>query len=203
MIDDDVPNSTLRGRVSGRFWSLAKRGRPKMPSSIRPSVVYDLAALVLIVLAPSSAASGGSSPVRPGTTSKPHPLTIGLVCEGSVSPLRELHEWDPRVPMTDSPEQCLDAHTKLRISPRSVALEYNPATESLAVILTIPEADIGAVNNLFTAALMSGKRRDLILVDGKVVVSRYVASPFSGPTMLIGMRSDEDARAVAKALSGP
>jgi hypothetical protein len=165
--------------------------------------VRALAALLLIVLALPVAATEANHPGTPGATSQPRPLTIGLVCEGSASPLKELHGWDPRVPVTDSPEQCLDAHTKRRITPSSVALEYNPATESLAVVLTVSEPDRAAINNLFTAALMSGKRRDLILVDGKVVVSRYVASLFQGPTLLIGMRSDEDARAVAAVLSGP
>jgi len=105
--------------------------------------------------------------------------------------------------MGGGPEQCLDGNTKLRIVPRGVALKYNPATDSLGVVLTISEAGRKAINDLFTAALMSGKRRDLILIDGKVVISRNVASVISGPSLLIGMRSDEDARAVATVLSEP
>ncbi len=165
--------------------------------------MHALAALLLTVLALPAGAGEPSNPGRPGATSQPRPLIIGLVCEGSASPVRELHDWDPRVPMTDSPEQCLDRNTTLRIVPRSVALKYNPATENLNVVLTISEADRGAINKLFTVALLGGQRRNLILVDGKVIVSRHVASVFSGPTLQIGMRSDEDARAVASALSGP
>lgn len=163
------------------------------------SVLAGIAIAVLASRAPAAKAGNAGIPVA---ASQPGPLIVGLACEGSTSPLRELHGWDPRVPMTASPEQCMDAHTKRRIIPRSVALEHNPATESLGVVLTMSEPDRRSINDLFTAALMSGKRRDLILVDGKVVVSRNVASVISGPTLLLGMRSDDDARAVAAVLSG-
>lgn len=160
-------------------------GRCRRDEAVSSSTVraHALAALLLTVLVLPAAASELSNPGGPGATSHPRPLIIGLACEGSASSLRELHDWDPRVPMTDSLEQCLDGHTKLRIIPRSVALKYDPETENLDVVLTISEADRGAINNLFTVGLMGGKRRDLILVDGKVVVSRHVASVFSGPAL--------------------
>lgn len=179
-------------------WTRARGARFAI---VRPA--YAIAAVLLVVLALPVTAGETNAPAKSDTAQHPRPLVIGLTCDGSPSPVRELHHWDSRVPMGGGPEQCLDGNTKLRIVPRGVALKYNPATDSLGVVLTISEADRKAINDLFTAALMSGKRRDLILIDGKVVISRNVASVISGPSLLIGMRSDEDARAVATVLSEP
>jgi hypothetical protein len=62
--------------------------------------VHAFAVLLLIVLAPRGYASESGDFGMPVAATKPHPLTIDLSCEGTTSPLRELHGWDPRVPTT-------------------------------------------------------------------------------------------------------
>jgi hypothetical protein len=104
--------------------------------------------------------------------------------------------------MGGAPEQCLDGNTKLRLTPRHVALEYNRATESFDVVLAISEADGRKVGDLFAAALKTGTRHDLILVDGKVIVSTFIFGQFSGTTLMIGAGSDDTAKAIAAVLSG-
>jgi len=158
-----------------------------------------LAALLLAVLALPVKADAASAP---GTAQSPRPLVIGLTCEGSASPVRESHYWDSRVPVGGAPEQCLDGNTKLRLTPRHVALEYNRATESFDVVLTISEADGRKVGDLFAAALKTGTRHDLILVDGKVIVSTFIFGQFSGTALMIGAGSDDTAKAIAAVLSG-
>lgn len=161
-----------------------------------------LAALLLLLLALPAAADEVGVPKDLGAAQSPRPLVIGLTCEGSASPVRESHFWDSRVPMGGAPEQCLDGNTKLRLTPRHVALQYNGATEKLDVVLTISEADGRRIGDLFAAALKTGIRHDLILVDGKVIISTFIFGQFSGTTLRIGPGSDDIAKAIATVLSG-
>jgi len=116
--------------------------------------------------------------------------------------VREAHRWDSRVPVGGVPEECLDGTAKVRVSPSNVELRYNRVTEHLEVVLTISEAEGRAIGTLFSAALKSGvTRRDLLLVDGKVIVKGLVFGPFSGKTFEIDAGSDEGAKAIAAILS--
>lgn len=166
--------------------------------------VMGIRAAWLALLLPMAATSNEvTTPAKPATTSATHHVVIGLGCEGSPTLVREPHHWDPRIPNGGAPEECLDGTAKVRISPSKVDLRYNRATEHLEVVLTISEVEGHAIGELFSEALKSGvTRRDLILIDGKVIVKAFVFGKFSGTTLEIDVGSDEGAKAVAALLNG-
>lgn len=158
------------------------------------------------IVAPTAARCDGMLTAQEGRSSH---LEMGTIC-GPTTATSHLHEtwrsWDPRFSGGRVDKQCLDEKTRISIVPVKASAQFDKFSERTVVVIEMTAADGKAVEKLFSDALTgaaNGKMpRDLVLIDGKIVVSAFIASPFSGTTLEFDVGSDDDARRIAALLSG-
>jgi hypothetical protein len=92
------------------------------------------------------------------------------------------------------------------IVPLKATVEFDKLAESSFVAIEMSAADSRAVEKLFSDALKSvpkgQSRQNLVLLDGKIIVSTYISGPFEGTTLDIGADSEGLASLMVAILSG-
>lgn len=157
------------------------------------------------ILAPTVAHCDGMPAAQEGHSSQ---LEMGTLC-GPTTATSHLHEtwrsWDPRFSEGRVDKACLDEKTRISIVPVKASAQFDKFSERTVVVIEMTAADGKAVEKLFSDALAAAANgkvfRDLVLIDGKIVVGAFIASPFSGTTLEFNVGSDDDARRVAALLS--
>jgi hypothetical protein len=92
------------------------------------------------------------------------------------------------------------------IVPLKATVEFDKLAESSFVAIEMSAADSRAVEKLFSDALKSvpkgQSRQNLVLLDGKIIVSTYISGPFEGTALDIGADSEGLASLMVAILSG-
>ena len=175
-----------------------------MTSKIRDLRLVSVAMMATMAFA-SALQAGTSSPQRAHERSQR--LEIALVCNATTPQSHKtLHGWDPRFSAGRVDERCTDSSASVAIVPLKATVEFDKFAESSFVALEINAADGRSLEKLFNDALRSmpkgQSRQNLVLLDGKIVVSSYISGPFHGTTLDIGADSEESAKLLVAILSG-
>lgn len=161
---------------------------------------------IALVLGLVAARIATASPETSSRGSDAH-LKIGLVCNETTSSADEvMRGWDSRFSGGRVDEQCVDKGAVVSISPLKVSVEMNRFSGRDVVAVEMTAADGQAVERLFAQAINgagSGKaRKDVILLNDKVIVSAFVFGPFQGRHFQIDPASSDLARSIVQALAG-
>ena len=161
---------------------------------------------IALVLVPVAARIATASPEKSNRGSDAH-LRIGLVCNETTSSTDGvMRGWDPRFSGGRVDEQCVDKGAVVSISPLKVSVEMSRFSGRDVVAVEMTAADGQAVERLFAQAINGAgggqARKDVILLNDKVIVSAFVFGPFQGRHFQIDPASSEVARSIVKALTG-
>ncbi|WP_063572640.1 MULTISPECIES: hypothetical protein [Luteibacter] len=175
-----------------------------MTSKIRDFGLVGVAMMAAVAFA--SALQAGTSSPQPAHE-RSQRLEIALVCDATTPQSHKTsHGWDPRFSAGRVDERCTDSSASVAIVPLNAIVEFDKFAESSFVALEINAADGSSIEKLFNDALRSvpkgQSRQNLVLLDGKIVVSSYISGPFQGTSLDIGADSEESAKLLVTILSG-
>jgi len=134
-------------------------------------------------------------------------LEVALVCDGATPPSREVwHAWDARFAAGRVDRRCTDSSERVLVLPLKATVEFDKFAESKYVAVQLSADDGRAVSKLFSDALKrvpkGESRPNLVLIDGKIVVSSFISGPFEGTILDIGVDSEESANRLRSILAG-
>lgn len=163
-------------------------------------------AMMMVAMAFASASQAGTSSTQPAS-GRSHRLEIALACDATTPQShRTSHGWDSRFAAGRVDERCTDSGASVAIVPLKATVEFDKLAESSFVAIEMSAADSRAVEKLFSDALKSvpkgQSRQNLVLLDGKIIVSTYISGPFEGTTLDIGADSEGLASLMVAILSG-
>lgn len=146
-------------------------------------------------------------PVAKPESGQAHHLEVALVCDGATPPSREVwHVWDARFAAGRVDRRCTDSRERVLVAPLKATVEFDKFAGSKYVAVQLSTDDGRAVSKLFSDALKAvpkgESRRNLVLLDGKIVVSSFISGPFEGTILDIGVDSEESANLMGAILSG-
>lgn len=134
-------------------------------------------------------------------------LEVGLKCDESTEKGSAIwRDWDQRFSQGRSRKVCIDASQRVSIIPVRSGVRYDKFADAIIVWVRMMDADGTGLRRIFDYALGSAApgtlRESVILLDGKVIVSAFVAGPFSGTLLDIDPASADASEQIAKILAG-